>query len=408
MKEFLQKFGKLFLILFIIDGILSVTDDINGLIYGQSFISSLRQDISFLVFANSFFLYFFCGIFNLLPHKIFIPVTLYGLLVPFISGYFTINYYTHPDAQFGRISNFDHHLAANNFITYGIIILIFSIIQTAIGVWAWNLYHNKKYELSEDFFVLKKFLLFGGLNVILLFFLVPFLILTNLVYTVNELTNGFIKSDYSNLYSIQKDYEKDNTKISLIGMVHIGQAEFYQDLLQNLPDDKEILLLQEGVTDEEELLEIKPNYEGFSKALGVDTQAENFRLDPDKYDIINLDKDVSEFSETSIYLINQILDVLENSSTIREFYQNSRRFESMAQDPETLSSFYDDILHGRNELILDEMEEYIEDYDYIIIPWGAYHLDEIESYLYNNGFRTVSRNRRKVIQYSNIIANIFN
>ncbi|MFA7578355.1 MAG: hypothetical protein WC002_09855 [Candidatus Muiribacteriota bacterium] len=398
MKNFIERFGKIFLFLFLLDGLVSFTDDINGLIYGQSFISIIRNDIGFFVFANAFFLYFITIFFNILPKKYFVPVTLFCLIAPLFLSIGLINAYTSPVIEPVRILNINHHVLLNKVKWFGFFTLMISITQILLGLWAWLKFSKYEFDEKRETFELKPFIINGVLTIVLLIILLPLLLVNSIGFTVNNLTNGFIQTDFSKLYSNEKIYEKDGKTVQLIGMIHIGAKDFYHNILKSIDKDNTIVLA-EGISDKNNLLKIKPTYVQLSKTLNLETQAENFALDQSKYDIIVADIDVSEFSEHTIHIVNSVLDMLENTSSAGEFLTKYQELDSYMRKPGMIDRFYNDILHKRNETILNHLDNAIEKYDNIVIPWGAYHLDEIEKDLIANGFRLTDRTKRTALKY---------
>ncbi|MCK9225923.1 MAG: hypothetical protein M0Q02_12670, partial [Candidatus Muirbacterium halophilum] len=310
MNDFIVRFSKIFIIILIVYSIIAICDDLNGIMSGKSFLSDIRLTANALVFINSFFLAVFLIFTSVLPLKFFLP----PLIIFIFKGIviFPLSFYTTRGLDFEQKFSYDYYNILNYAKWYGAILVLFTLTQLFFAFYL---------KLNNDKIIYNKKAVFNfkrpvvsilSLIVIFSVFAGPYFML-NITSFVNNLTNGFLKADSTSFYSVEKIYSKNNTDISLLGMIHIGDKEFYEKLSKNIVGNKK-LLLPEGISDKNDLLKIKPDYKNLSKSIGLNTQAENFKIEKDSIDIKNVDIDTSEFDEKTITIINSILKVLESKS----------------------------------------------------------------------------------------------
>ena len=128
---------------------------------------------------------------------------------------------------------------------------------------------------------------------------------------VDHFTDGFVKLRPSGLISQVRKYSReDGRTIQLVPMSHVGEPEFYHDLVASFPADSVILM--EGVSDKDHLLatdpqkpaEGKPGYSRMADSLGVAEQQNEFKP---RSEMVAADVDVSVFSRSTIDLLKQVL-----------------------------------------------------------------------------------------------------
>jgi hypothetical protein len=62
----------------------------------------------------------------------------------------------------------------------------------------------------------------------------------------------------------------------------------------------------------------------------------------------------------------------------------------------------DDILHKRNEVVIDALQRSLERYDTIIVPWGGMHMPAIEAAILKQGFVSGDKKERLLFAFSAI------
>ncbi|MCK9474541.1 MAG: hypothetical protein M0R46_01355 [Candidatus Muirbacterium halophilum] len=401
MNDFIVRFSKIFIIILIVYSIIAICDDLNGIMSGKSFLSDIRLTANALVFINSFFLAVFLIFTSVLPLKFFLP----PLIIFIFKGIviFPLSFYTTRGLDFEQKFSYDYYNILNYAKWYGAILVLFTLTQLFFAFYL---------KLNNDKIIYNKKAVFNfkrpvvsilSLIVIFSVFAGPYFML-NITSFVNNLTNGFLKADSTSFYSVEKIYSKNNTDISLLGMIHIGDKEFYEKLSKNIVGNKK-LLLPEGISDKNDLLKIKPDYKNLSKSIGLNTQAENFKIEKDSIDIKNVDIDTSEFDEKTITIINSILKVLESKSRA-EVNQNLVYSNEVMREYNGMFYIKKDIIDKRNDKIIDAIDKYSKEYNHIIVPWGALHLDAIEKHLIENNYVIKNTITRKVFDFITIFENI--
>jgi hypothetical protein len=73
-------------------------------------------------------------------------------------------------------------------------------------------------------------------------------------------------------------------------------------------------------------------------------------------------------------------------------------------DPEVLAAFQRDILDRRNEHLFTEIESALDDYERVVVPWGALHLPAVERTVIDWGFEERSRELHELISWGTIFA----
>jgi hypothetical protein len=66
-----------------------------------------------------------------------------------------------------------------------------------------------------------------------------------------------------------------------------------------------------------------------------------------------------------------------------------------------------DILHLRNEHLLSEIEAALEEYERLVVPWGALHLPFIERAILERGFHPTASTRHRLISWGSVAREIF-
>lgn len=397
MRDFMIRFSRIFLILIIVNSIISIGDDLNGMISGHSFLENIRFTINSLVFLNSIILILFMVFSEVIPAIWFSPFILTGLIKFLLTV--PLRFYASKGLEFEKAFSGNHYVIINHAKWFGFIFILFSVIDLLYAFYL-KLDQGKLVFNKDSIFSVKRTLI-----IILAAFIIvsvsagPYT-MTVLVSFVNNLTNGFLEADFNSFYSIEKIFEKNGTKISLLGMIHIGDADFYKSVSKEI-SGKNTLILPEGISDSENLLKIKPDYKNLSSAIGLDTQAENLKIDKEKVEIKHVDIDTSEFDEVTVRIINSILKVLE-SENAEEMQNNYIESNRIISEYNGMHYIRKDVIEKRNSKITSAIDKYAGEYDRIFVPWGALHLNDIEKHLVGNGYTLENTVRRKVFDWNRI------
>lgn len=236
--------------------------------------------------------------------------------------------------------------------------------------------------------------------------------------TIMKMTDGYITFARDAVMLEQRRFRapESDTVVDLIGMVHLGERDTYETLFASLTDAGTVVLA-EGVTDENEVLSDGLSYQGLAQSLGL-TQQPDLRqvlarrerpvsvgreagtaAYPEIADgsqwphIRHADVDAGQFAPATISFLNQV------NRTLQVRTMDAWRALFSQEPPASLEY---DILTRRNEQLIATLDEALEDYGRVVIPWGAMHLPVVEAALVQRGFELVSAERRPIIFYATI------
>ena len=218
-------------------------------------------------------------------------------------------------------------------------------------------------------------------------------------------TNGYVFLKPDGMYSRERTFENNSKELQLTGMVHIAEPEFYKKFEQSITGEN-VLLLLEGVSDKQNLIKTPPNYGAISKAIGLESQKKEFKINSNQGKIKKLraDVDVASFHPETIEIINLIGKVKSNNNfNVEKFIELNIKTSSH------LISYklFQDILIKRNQNLILNIEKNLAHYQKIIVPWGAFHLPEIEQWAITRGFKLQKQSSRQVFSFKAILLGIF-
>jgi hypothetical protein len=397
----MRVFANLFLIIFLADGGFSLVDELIPLFSPLTSFTELRSLLAGTVMLMAAALYLCLGIDRRLPKRIFLPQILFALIFPFSTWMF-------PPLAGIR--------------TYG---LIAAAAQVALGMLPLCYFRKGGARcltmppemFYAPFFRLKNTLIFSATS--LLF--APFALILAILFAANaymtEYTSGFMRLDPGGLRMAERVYRRDDRTIRLAAMIHVGNKEFYDELVGSIAPGRSIVLA-EGVSDEENLLQSNLDYGKMAGYLGLTSQKEmHFRgrlIEPDELesprlrsrsavdgkpagevDILRADVDVSDFRPPTILLLDALGKQLQGSDS---FVKESLALNAWGEKnitPEMYEIIIDDILHRRNMAVIRYLEKALDRYDTVVIPWGGLHMKEIEAEVLKKGF-TLQEERERV------------
>jgi hypothetical protein len=247
--------------------------------------------------------------------------------------------------------------------------------------------------------------------------LVP-LVLLLLSYSVagtliEEFTAGFVRLKPNGLYMVEKFYVQGDKQIHLAGMIHMGQQDYYQGLADSF-NAGHTLLLAEGVSDAEGLLTDRYSYGKVAGMLGLAAQEQHSfpgRLitvaqleqpttsEAGTPDILPADIDLQQFDPRTIEVLNAIGTQLLNASSLRSGYREFSRWAELNVTAETNRIVMDDLLQKRNRSLLSYLPKGLQNYQTLVIPWGALHMPGIEAAIKARGFVLQNSRERLSIDF---------
>src|SRR6185369_9184349 len=250
-------FANPFLIMFLADGGFSLIDELVPLLSPLASFTQLRSLLAGTVIVMAAALYPCLGIDRRLPKRVFLPQILFALICPFSTWLF-------PPLAGIR--------------TYG---LMAAAVQVALGMLPLHYFRKGGARcltmppemFAAPFFRLKNTLIFGATSL----FFAPFALILLILFTVNaymtEYTSGFMRLDPGGLRMAERVYKRDNRTIRLAAMIHVGNKEFYDELAGSIAPGR-IIVLVEGVSDDENLLAGSIDYGKMAGYLGLTSQKE--------------------------------------------------------------------------------------------------------------------------------------
>ncbi len=240
--------------------------------------------------------------------------------------------------------------------------------------------------------------------------LVPAGVLYGIVYALTAIqlsTQGFVSFDLLGVSLADRRYEREDREIRLVGMMHIGEEDNYRRVVQSFIEESTIVLA-EGMTDEGVVLETPLSYERFAAILGLEQQrfladylGEAYGEDPSGWPVIqHADLDLGELSPDTQEFLERIGRALNSDRMVPAMQQ---MIADYADRPEVLRTIEHDIIHLRNQHLLDEMTLALEDYQRVVVPWGALHLPYIEEAITGWGFEPANSTRHRLISWRGIL-----
>jgi len=394
-------FANPFLIMFLADGGFSLIDELVPLLSPLASFTQLRSLLAGTVIVMAAALYPCLGIDRRLPKRVFLPQILFALICPFSTWLF-------PPLAGIR--------------TYG---LMAAAVQVALGMLPLHYFRKGGARcltmppemFAAPFFRLKNTLIFGATSL----FFAPFALILLILFTVNaymtEYTSGFMRLDPGGLRMAERVYKRDNRTIRLAAMIHVGNKEFYDELAGSIAPGR-IIVLVEGVSDDENLLAGSIDYGKMAGYLGLTSQKEmHFRgrvIEPEELesprlrsrkagdgkpagevDILRADVDASDLRPPTILLLNAMGKKLQESDSFVNEFLALNSWGEKNITPEMYELIIDDILHRRNMELIRYLEKALDRYDTVVIPWGALHMKEIEAEVLKRGF-TLQEERERV------------
>lgn len=405
----MRAFANLFLILFLADGGFSLVDELVTLMTPLMHFAVLRNFLAIVVIFMSVPIYLSLGIDKRLPKRIFLPLI-------FFVFWSIVSPWLFPSLSEIRI--------------YG---LLMSAAQVVIGVLPLYLLEkgDEQHRLTmppslfaAPFFSLKNTLAFCAANLLA----VP-LVLLLLIFTVSnaymaEYTSGFMHLAPGGLKMTERIYARGNQTIRLAPMIHIGNKEYYDEMADSVAPGRSIVLA-EGVSDEKHLMHSRIDYGKVAGFLGLTSQEKLMfrgrlidegefeapqprssesknRLQPGSADILRADVDISAFRQPTILFLNAIGEHLHTSSSLLNGFLALNAWSEKNMTPEMSKIILDDILYHRNQVVIRHLGKALEQYDTVIIPWGALHMKGIEADVLKRGFVLEKERERVSIDFSRI------
>jgi len=230
---------------------------------------------------------------------------------------------------------------------------------------------------------------------------------------IERATAGFMTFDLTGINSTSREYHREDRRIDLVGMAHIGEDSAYLDFLGTAAGES-TLLLEEGVSDEDGLMGEGLFYEMIAGRIGLDVQPSFEEVlaamppsdaDPPWPDVRNADVDARVFSDETIALLDAAAQLYRSDRLAPALAKFQATLDELG--PEAIEAAFRDLIENRNAHLLGEIRIGLDDYRRIVVPWGALHLPGIENAILGWGFEQTASSQRRIIAYQTILSALF-
>ena len=387
----LQGAISLFWLVFFADGILSVTDEIASLAGGVPALSAVRRAIAFIMLGGSVAVAGLVSLTPRAPKRALVPLILFA-------------WWAGPAMAFPLTRWNVPHLALGLAIAQ--LLLALTVLYFCRGG-RWN----RPLPLNgSPAFSWRYSLLAVPLTVALFPVLVATSTLSGFTTQVELLTGGYVRVRLDGIYLVERKFQSGDREVRLTGMMHVADREFYSSLLTGIDPAIPSVVLVEGVTDRRRLLGGKTlSYNRVARLLNLTTQSDSIfsqqisegldggdgqktdgarvpeRPENREIDFRHADVDVESFHPQTIAFILAVVGLFQ-SPDLRQFVATLVDPSSPITNEAAQAQVMNDILFARNQRLAAEIESSLRDYRRVIVPWGAMHLPEIESWLEARNF----------------------
>jgi len=395
----MRKFANLFLCIFGLSALSGIIDQLTQLFLSAQIFSGIHQLIWQTTIFLAVIIYFALAFNRYLPKVILLPLILW--LFWSLVGHWPL------ESGSGR--------SLPLYLSGGQLLFLFLLLNLnrQLNRESW-LFTRRQFSGSP--FSGRNLLYFSLINLLVLpiaLVLIGFSFVATLIQTN---TAGFVQLQPGGLYMTEKIYQRGDKQIRLAGMIHLGQEEYYDDLLASIPDNQ-TLILAEGVSDKGNLLTERFSYGKLAGLLGLTSQeGVHFRgrvinaaeLDKEKDekqltpDILPADIDLQQFDPQTLEVINALAKHLLNADSSVAGYFAFNRWAEDHFDPDLNTIVMTDLITKRNRSVLSYLPKALHKYDTVIIPWGALHMRGIEKAVLKQGFQLKKSRQRQSIDFSTI------
>jgi hypothetical protein len=221
-------------------------------------------------------------------------------------------------------------------------------------------------------------------------------------------THGFVSFDRTGVSLADRRYTRGDREIRLVGMMHVGESEAYHEVARSFVGASTVVL-EEGVSDEEALLETPLSYQRAAALLGLEQQDDFERylagLEEELANVgpefLHADLDMSDFSPETLEWLEQAAQVY----AAERPWQALRAFAAWSKERAGQWQLVErDLFQRRNEHLLATIEEALGKYERVVVPWGALHLPYIESALVERGFERASSAQHRLLSWRRLLA----
>jgi hypothetical protein len=396
----------LFWFVFLMDGVVSFADELMSSVKGSGPLTAVRGVLALAVLAMTFLMVAIIGITPRAPRRILIPLIFFA-------------WWAGPAMAFPLALWNVPHLGLG---------LATAQVLLALGLWYFfQVRHAANRTLSlavrdAPAFSWRHLFLAGPASAVVFIAFAAACILLGLSTQVESLTGGYVRVRPDGVYLVERKFQSGDREVRLAGMMHIARQEFYSGLLPAVDPAVPSVVLVEGVTDRRRLLGGRTlDYGRLARVLNVTSQTDSAfseqvtaglgkqddggsggqslaRSSGTGLDFKHADVDVETFHPMTIAFILAAVALFQ-SSDLRELIKGLADPSSPIADENAQKQVVDDILFARNQRLVAEIESSLKDYRRVVVPWGAMHLPEVESWLRDHNFVQSGEMQRKALGF---------
>ena len=397
----MRTFANLFLFFFVVDGGLSVVDDLLSFTLGIELLSPLRNINAFATLVLAVPMFFALGFDRRLPKRVFLPQLAFLLwasagLWPLLG--------TMPLEVLGLVASSMQ--------------LLLGLLALAYLRWRSSSIQLTAADFEDEPFSLFNTLGYFASSLIVLPFIIGFLLLATASHQVGEQTAGFMRISTSGLHMKERIYQQGDKEVRLTGMIHIGAEDYYRELASSV-DSERTIVLAEGVTDREGLLKNRFDYGDIGNALGLVSQ-EELDFDALEIDLAELEEmnwneqdlqiphiaradiDLSAFTPLTIEFLNVLGKLISGDGPLSQKLEGYTAWVEKNSGPEVYDILMGDILEKRNEVVIAHLGRALDHYDTVVVPWGAMHMPGIEEAVLQQGFLLAAEKERLSLAFRDL------
>jgi len=400
----MRRFANCYLVLFWIDAGLSLLDELlkaSAIPVQLTPLAATRTFVAYLVIALSLVVFSLLGIDRRLPKRIFLPPTLYAMwcslaLWPLLGMI--------PQGWQGLSA------ACGQALIGGLVLVTLR--------WSYGHKLLPAELFQRPLFSWRNTLVFSAVNLLLLPAMLAFSLLATADAYLEQMTAGFMRVSPVGIYTSERTYHRDNQVVRLVAMMHIARKGFYQGLTASLPANRTVILA-EGVTDQNHLLKNRFHYSRLARVVGLSSQetmhfdgnllelndlkrGDECARDETRPDIVVADTDLDRFAPQTVEFLNVLGRTLLGDNPLPQGFAAYTDWMQTHGTPEMFSGVMADILSKRNKVVIHALQQSLDCYDTIIVPWGGMHMPAIEAAVLKQGFVPGDKKERLLFAFSAI------